>query len=96
MRYALCASPDYLSRIGLVETLADLKNHEFLQYGLGTTSNIELTDEEVRKHKDRIHAKINATNGEFLVDMVVKGHGITFIQGRYLNTVSISEYNVDI
>ena len=45
-----------------------------------------------RKHKDRIHAKINAANGEFLVDMAVKGQGITFIQGRYLNTVSIFDH----
>nr|WP_265089063.1 LysR substrate-binding domain-containing protein [Psychrobacter sp. JCM 18902] len=81
IRYSLCASPDYLSRMGLLETLADLENHEFLQYGLGTTSNLKLTDEEGRKLKHRIHAKINATNGAFLVDMVVKGQGITFIQG---------------
>ena len=73
-----------------------MENHEFLQYNLGTTSNLELTDEEGRKHKHRIHAKINATNGEFVVDMAIKGQCITFIQGRYLNTVSISEYNVDI
>jgi len=58
-----------------------LENHEFLQYGLGKKSNLELTDKEGRKLKHRIHAKINATNGEFLVDMVVKGQGITFIQG---------------
>ena len=51
--------------MGLLETLADLENHEFLQDGFGTTSNLELTDEEGRKHKHRIHAKINATNAEF-------------------------------
>ena len=96
IRYSLCASPGYLSRMGLLETLADLRNHEFLQDGFGTTSNLELTDEEDRKHKHRIHAKINATNGAFLVDMVVKGQGITFIQCRYLNTISIFEYDVDI
>lgn len=72
--------------MGLLDTLADLRNHEFLQDGFGTTSNLELTDEEGRKHKHRIHGKINATNAEFLVDMVVKGQGITFIQGRYLIT----------
>ncbi|GAF61890.1 hypothetical protein JCM18903_1930 [Psychrobacter sp. JCM 18903] len=32
--------------MGLLETLADLENHEFLQYGLGKRSNLELTDEE--------------------------------------------------
>ena len=72
--------------MGLLDTLADLRNHEFLQDGFGTTSNLELTDEEGRKHKHRIHAKINATNAEFLVDMAVKGQCITFIQGRYLIT----------
>ena len=40
IRYSLCASPDYLSRMGLLETLADLENHEFLQYGLGKRSNL--------------------------------------------------------
>ena len=80
----------------LLETLADLRNHEFLQDGFGTTSNLKLTDEEVRKHKHRIHAKINTANAEFLVDMAVKGQCITFIQCRYLNTISIFEYDVDI
>lgn len=79
IRYSLCASPDYLSRMGTPETLADLENHEFLQYGLGKTSSLELTDEEGKKHNHTIHAKIKATNGEFLVDLAVKGHGITFI-----------------
>ncbi len=79
IRYSLCASPDYLSRMGTPETLADLENHEFLQYGLGKTSSLELTDEEGKKHNHTINAKIKATNGEFLVDLAVKGHGITFI-----------------
>ncbi|MGP5010601.1 LysR family transcriptional regulator [Psychrobacter glacincola] len=79
IRYSLCASPDYLSRMGTPETIADLENHEFLQYGLGKTSSLELTDEEGKKHHHTIHAKIKATNGEFLVDLAVKGHGITFI-----------------
>ena len=92
IRYSLFASPDYLSRMGLLETLADLENHEFSQDGFGTTSNLELTDEEDRKHKHRIHAKINATNAEFLVDMAVKGQCITFIQGRYLNKMSIFDH----
>ncbi|AMT97874.1 MULTISPECIES: LysR family transcriptional regulator [Psychrobacter] len=79
IRYALCASPDYLKRMGTPETLEALDNHEFLQYGLGKTSNLELTDAQGKKHNHTIHAKIKATNGEFLVDLAVKGHGITFI-----------------
>ncbi|MER1973052.1 MAG: LysR family transcriptional regulator [Psychrobacter alimentarius] len=49
IRYALCASPDYLKRMGTPETLEALDNHEFLQYGLGKTSNLELTDAQGEK-----------------------------------------------
>lgn len=79
IRYALCASPEYLSKHGTPSTLAELEEHEFLQYGLSKTSNLELTDAQGKKHNHTINAKIKATNGEFLVDMAVKGHGIIFI-----------------
>ena len=79
IRYALCASPEYLRKMGTPETLEDLAEHEFLQYGLSKTSNLELTDEQGKKHNYTINAKIKATNGEFLVDLAVKDHGIIFI-----------------
>lgn len=79
IRYALCASPNYLEEMGTPKTLEDLERHEFLQYGLGKTSNLELIDAQGKKHIHTINAKIKATNGEFLVDLAVKGHGITFI-----------------
>ena len=79
IRYALCASPEYLSKNGTPSTLAELEEHEFLQYGLSKTSNLELIDAQGKKHNHTINAKIKATNGEFLVDMAVKGHGIIFI-----------------
>ncbi|MDV2859931.1 LysR family transcriptional regulator [Psychrobacter sp. CAM01] len=79
IRYTLCASPDYLSKMGTPKTLADLVTHEFLQYGLSKTSHLELTDAQGKKHNHTIDAKIKATNGEFLVDLAVKGHGIVFI-----------------
>lgn len=77
IRCVVCASPDYLKRKGVPETLEDLKGHDFLQYSLGQTSNIELIDKEGEKHYHTLNAKIKATNGEFLVDLAVKGHGIT-------------------
>ena len=79
IRYALCASPDYLDKMGVPKTLKDLEHHEFLQYGLGKTSSLELTDAQGKKHNHTINAKVKATNGEFLVDLAVRGHGITFI-----------------
>ena len=79
IRYTLCASPDYLNRCGTPQTIADLKNHAFLQYGLGKTSSLELTDAKGNKHYHTIDAKTKATNGKFLTDLAVKGHGIVFI-----------------
>ena len=79
IRCVICASPDYLARMGTPETLDDLDNHALLQYSLGQTNSINLVDTEGRSHHRTIDAKIKATNGEFLVDLAVKGHGITFV-----------------
>jgi DNA-binding transcriptional LysR family regulator len=79
IRCVICASPDYLARMGMPETLEDLDNHALLQYSLGQTNSINLVDTEGRSHHRTIDAKIKATNGEFLVDLAVKGHGITFV-----------------
>ncbi|MFP3455264.1 LysR family transcriptional regulator [Psychrobacter sp. SIMBA_152] len=79
IRCVICASPDYLARMGMPETLDDLDNHALLQYSLGQTNSINLVDTEGRSHHRMIDAKIKATNGEFLVDLAVKGHGITFV-----------------
>ena len=79
IRCVICASPDYLARMGMPETLDDLDNHALLQYSLGQTNSINLVDTEGRSHHRTIDAKIKATNGEFLVDLAVKGHGITII-----------------
>ncbi|MGP9556090.1 LysR family transcriptional regulator [Psychrobacter sp. AOP7-A1-24] len=79
IRCVICASPDYLARMGTPVTLADLEGHDFLQYSLTQTNNIELMDAQGKRHHRKIDAKIKATNGEFLVDLAVKGHGITFL-----------------
>lgn len=79
IRCVICASPDYLAKMGTPETLDDLDNHALLQYSLGQTNSINLVDTEGRSHHRTIDAKIKATNGEFLVDLAVKGHGITFV-----------------
>ena len=79
IRYALCASPDYLKRMGTPKTLEDLEGHEFLQYGLSKTSNLELTDAQGKKYNFEINSKIKASNGDFLRDMAIKGHGIAFL-----------------
>ena len=79
MRYALCASPEYLERMGTPKTLDDLSEHEFLQYGMSKSSAIELIDKQGKKHQVAVNGKIKANNGDFLREMAVKGHGIAFL-----------------
>ena len=77
IRCVMCASPAYLEKHGTPQTLEDLRDHEFLQYSLGQTSHLKLLDAKGGKHYHTMHAKIKATNGEFLTDLAVKGHGIS-------------------
>lgn len=79
IRYALCASPEYLERMGTPKTFDDLSEHEFLQYGMSKSSTIELIDEQGKKHQVVVNGKIKANNGDFLREMAVKGHGIAFL-----------------
>ena len=79
IRHTLCASPEYLDKMGTPKTVEDLANHEFLQYSLSKSNTIELTDEQGKKHQVDVNSKIKINNGDFLRDMAVKGHGITFL-----------------
>ena len=79
IRYALCASPEYLERMGTPKTFDDLSEHEFLQYGMSKSSAIELIDKQGKNHQVAVNGKIKANNGDFLREMAVKGHGIAFL-----------------
>ena len=79
IRHTLCASPEYLDKMGTPKTVEDLVEHEFLQYSLSKSNTIELTDEQGKKHQVDVNSKIKINNGDFLRDMAVKGHGITFL-----------------
>lgn len=79
IRFVMCASPDYLAKNGTPENLDALAQHQFLQYGLSKNTTLELLDDHGKKHNLTVTSKMKATNGEFLVDMAIKGHGITYI-----------------
>ncbi|MBF0659830.1 LysR family transcriptional regulator [Psychrobacter sp. NG25] len=79
IRHTLCASPEYLDKMGTPKTVEDLADHEFLQYSLSKSNTIELTDEQGKKHQVEVKSKIKINNGDFLRDMAVRGHGITFL-----------------
>ncbi|GAA0312078.1 LysR family transcriptional regulator [Psychrobacter aestuarii] len=76
IRFALCASPDYVRKMGAPKRPSDLSTHSFLQYGLSKATDLTLIDAQNRTHKVSLDSKMKANNGEFLRDMAVKGHGI--------------------
>lgn len=79
IRHTLCASPEYLDKMGTPKTVEDLADHEFLQYSLSKSSTIELIDEQGKRHQVEMNSKIKINNGDFMREMAVKGHGIIFL-----------------
>lgn len=80
IRRVLCASPDYIARAGMPQTIADLKQHAFLQYGLQSKQGeIDLIDASGQHHKIETQSRIKANNGNFLLDMAIKGYGIAYM-----------------
>lgn len=79
IRHIICASPAYLAEHGTPKNLSELSQHKILQYGLGKHSKLEIKDDKGRDHSLSFHSKMKANNGDFLLKMAIKGHGITYI-----------------
>lgn len=77
IRRVLCASPEYIKQAGMPDSIETLKQHNFLQYGLtGRQGEVEVIDPAGKRHKVEMPSRFKANNGNFLVDMAIKGHGI--------------------
>ncbi|MGP5224630.1 LysR family transcriptional regulator [Psychrobacter aquimaris] len=76
IRSVICASPEYLNKNGAPKALSDLKAHHFLQYSLSPNHDLELTDRQGQRHLVSTGSRMVANNGDFLLDMAVRGHGI--------------------
>lgn len=79
MPMVLCASPGYLKRRGIPQTLEDLRSHSCLHYGhLSTRSEWQLRegDGEVSV---RIQGAICSNNGEVLREAALRGAGIVLL-----------------
>jgi DNA-binding transcriptional LysR family regulator len=79
IKHVLCASPDYLNKFGTPEKPSDLSKHTFLQYGMLSNESVQLTDKQGKQQRVEIHSRMKANNGDFLKDMALKGHGITYL-----------------
>ena len=79
VRHVLCASPGYLKASGTPQSIADLNHHQFLQYGKASHSKLTITDPKGKTVSLPLTAKMKANNGDFLRDMAIAGHGITYL-----------------
>ena len=80
IRMVLCASPEYIVQAGMPNSIEALKQHSFLQYGLQSKQGeLLLIDPSGQRHKVEPSSRIKANNGNFLVDMAIKGHGIVCV-----------------
>ena len=79
IRHVLCASPDYLDKFGTPKKPSELSEHAFLQYGMTNVASIQLTDRQGKQQRIEINSTIKANNGDFLKEMAIKGHGITYL-----------------
>ncbi|MFT5881199.1 MAG: DNA-binding transcriptional LysR family regulator [Moritella sp.] len=84
VRHVLCASPGYVKAMGAPKTLADLEDHQFLQYVSTSNTKLNIIDPQGKHHsvdldhkmKGKGNTRIKANNGDFLRDMAIAGHGI--------------------
>lgn len=77
IRGVLCASPAYLAISGVPERPSDLSGQAFLQYGFAKNEPLTLVDNRGGVHEVAVNSKIKANNGDFMLDMAKRGHGIT-------------------
>lgn len=77
VRRVLCASPGYLEKRGIPNTLDDLRRHKCLHYGNLASGNIWRLSKAGKDHVVRVKGGFCANNAEALRDAAVKGLGIT-------------------
>ena len=80
IRFVICASPDYLERMGTPHSPTDLIDHQCFAYSLVRDyENWLLTDKKGQPLKTRIQPYLKASSGEFLRDAAVDGAGIALL-----------------
>jgi DNA-binding transcriptional LysR family regulator len=80
MQSVLCASPEYLKRMGTPKTPHDLIQHKCLVYNLiKDFEHWHLYDEDNKLIKVKVQPYLKASNGEYLRDSAIAGLGITLL-----------------
>ncbi len=73
----LCASPDYLTRLGTPTEPHDLSKHKTMSYSyLSTGDSWTLNNGQGRSETVRVRPSVHANNGDILCELAVQGYGI--------------------
>lgn len=77
---AICASPEYLKRNGMPESLADLAKHTAIGYlNVHSAQVWQFIDEAGEASGVPMQTRITANNGEAICDMAIAGLGIALL-----------------
>jgi len=80
IKHLLCASPAYLEKHGVPQTLDDLANHQCLVYSLIRDSEHWLFNSpQGELEKIKIHPYLKTSSGEFLRNAAVDGLGLVYL-----------------
>ena len=80
IKHVICASPAYLKTHGKPEAPEELGHHNFLLYDpRGNNTTIHAKNAQGKTYKVTVPVKMKANNGDFLKQMAIKGHGITYL-----------------
>ena len=73
------ASKDYLERKGMPHTIDDLKQHDILLYSQKNNHNKISLSKDQTTELIQCYPKFICNNGDLLLDLCTKGHGIVFL-----------------
>jgi DNA-binding transcriptional LysR family regulator len=73
----ICASPDYLKRLGTPTSPQELSKHRTMSYSyLSTGDSWTLNNSQGRTETVRVRPSVHANNGDILRELAVQGYGI--------------------
>lgn len=78
-RFVLCASPDYVARMGPPRTVAELAGHDCVRYRFPTTGRLQPWTFGDNDEPPRLRTSITCNNMEALRGAVIAGFGIGFV-----------------
>jgi DNA-binding transcriptional LysR family regulator len=80
MRHVLCASPEYLSRVGVPRAPGDLQNHDAVLYSnVDPNPTWQLSFKGGPPTSFRVRARMRCNSGELLVEFARQGLGIASV-----------------